>query len=305
MHITAGFCGLLSAALLAAGSAPTGVSKTADPTAATTGGAEPTPIAGAPAIDTSFHLLYEMKFPEARDRLQAWEHSHPGDPVGPAAEAATYLFEEFYQQGVLTSEFFLNDKTFLGGIQGKPNAGRAADFAATIRRAQDLAQGELKTNSQDVNALFAMTISTGMQADYSCIIEKHQLQSLHEVRQAQNYAQRLLAVQPQAADAYLALGTANYVIGSMPAHTRFFLWFGGIHGDKVAGMKQLSETAERGHYLRPFAKLMLALADLREKQVAPARQELRELTVEFPQNLLFRRELVKLTPAPPIMESRP
>jgi hypothetical protein len=249
---------------------------------------------GAPEIDAAFHLLYELKFVEARKGLGNWQAAHPDDPLGPAAEAASHLFEEFYAQGVLTSEFFLDDKLFLGGIKGKPDPARRDAFVSAIRRAQNLAKSRLKTNPKDANALFAMTISNGMQADYSAIIEKHQLDGLRSTRTAEDYAQRLLAVEPAAADAYLALGAANYIIGSLPAHTRFFLWFGGIHGDKPKGMKQLGEAAERGRFLRPFAKLMLALAELREKQPGPAREQFQQLAAEFPQNDLFRRELAKI-----------
>jgi len=47
------------------------------------------------------------------------------------------------------------------------------------------------------------------------------------------------------------------------------LWFDGIHGNKKLGMEQVAKTAENGRYLRPFAKILLALAACREKQVAP------------------------------------
>jgi hypothetical protein len=53
----------------------------------------------------------------------------------------------------------------------------------------------------------------------------------------------------------------------------------------------LATTAARGNYLRPFAKILLALAALREKRLDVARTELAELVAEFPNNPLFAREL--------------
>jgi hypothetical protein len=136
------------------------------------------------------------------------------DPLGSASEAATYLFEECYRQGVLTSEFFLDDKRLLGEVAVEPDrAGRTA-FVAAVRRAQDLSQLRLATDGDDPIALFAMTLAVGMQADYAALIEKHQLGSLRLIRNAGSYAQRLLQVAPDAADAYLVLGAANYIIGS-------------------------------------------------------------------------------------------
>ncbi len=70
-------------------------------------------------------------------------------------------------------------------------------------------------------------------------------------------------------------------------------------------MQQLRTAATRGHYLRPFAKLLLALTALREKQVELARTQLRELHAEFPQNALFARELAKLPKPAPALPSDP
>jgi hypothetical protein len=254
----------------------------------------PAGAAERPEIDAGFHLLYELKFQEGRAQFAAWEKAHPDDPLGAASEAASYLFEEFYRQGVLTSEFFLDDKRLLGGIKGKPDEKRSAAFDAANRRAQELARRRLRSNPKDADAWLALTISTGMQADYTSLIEKRQLASVRLIKEADGYAKKLLEVAPDSADAYLALGAANYIIGSLPAHKRFFLSFGGIHGDKKGGIEQLSIAATRGHYLRPFAKLLLGLTALREKQFEMARTQLRQLVGEFPENPLFARELAKL-----------
>jgi hypothetical protein len=84
-----------------------------------------------PELDAGFHLLYELKPEEARKQFEALQKSHPEDPLGSAADAAAYLFEECYRQGVLTSEFFLDDERFLGKIPLKTDPElREAFFAA-------------------------------------------------------------------------------------------------------------------------------------------------------------------------------
>jgi hypothetical protein len=250
-------------------------------------------ISYAPGLDAGFHLLYELKPGDARLQFAVWQATHPGDPLGSASEAASYLFEECYRQGVLTSEFFLDDKRLLGEVALVPDqAGRAA-FLAAARRAHDLSQVRLTVNGDDANALFAMTLAVGLEADYAALIEKHQLDGLRMIRNAGSYASKLLQVAPDAADAYLVLGAANYLIGSQPLHKRLFLRVAGIRGDKSEGIQQLGIVAARGRYLRPFAKILLALAALREKQTELARAQLTELVAEFPQNSLFVSELAK------------
>ena len=143
-----------------------------------------------------------------------------------------------------------------------------------------------------------MTLSLGMQADYASLIDKRHLDSLKKIREADKYSKKLLVVAPDAADAYLGLGTANYFIGSLPGPKKFFLSLVGIHGDKKAGIQQIEIAADRGHYLRPFAKILLALAALREEKTEVARAQLIELVAEFPQNPLFASELAKLRVPP-------
>lgn len=247
-----------------------------------------------PELDAGFHLLYELKPGDARTQFAARQASHPGDPLGSAAEAASYLFEECSRQGILTSEFFLDNKRFLGEVAIAPDRELRDAFFAAERRAQDLSRRRLEIDPGDANALFAMTLAVGMQADYASLIDKQQLESLGMLREADKYAKRLLAVNPDAADAYLTLGAANYVIGSLPALKRFFLRLKGISGDRRGGIRQLEIAAARGRYLRPFAKIILALAALREKQTALARVQLTELVAEFPENPIFVSELARL-----------
>jgi hypothetical protein len=69
------------------------------------------------------------------------------------------------------------------------------------------------------------------------------------IRDADKYAKTLLVISPGAADAYLGLGTVNYVVGSLPGYKQFLLGFYGIHGDKNVGIQQFEIAADRGHYL--------------------------------------------------------
>lgn len=255
---------------------------------------KPVFILSAPEIDAGFQELYELKFSEARDLFTIWQAKHPEDPLGDVSIAASYLFEEFYRQGVLSSAFFLDDKRLLGGIDGKPDANRAASFTSANGRAREIALQRLKLDSHDPSALYALTLTTGMQADYLGILEKRHLDSLRLIKQAEGYAKELLMAQPDAQDAWLALGAADYIIGSLPAQKRFFLRFGGIHGDKKVGLDELRQTAEKGHYLRPYAKMLLALASLREGHNDTARAIFYDLSIEFPNNSLFSMELARL-----------
>jgi hypothetical protein len=246
-----------------------------------------------PELSAGFDLLYEQKFAEARATFANWQARNPEDPFGAVAVAASYLFEELYVQGVLTSEFFLDEKKFLHGIDGKPDPERMSHFREALARGRQVAQERQKTNAQDGEALYALTLAAGMEADAESILQKKHLAGLKRMKEANGYAKRLLSQYPDAADAYIAPGIANYIIGSQSAGSRFALWFGGIHGDKKLGMEQVAKTAENGRYLQPFAKIILALAARREHQDDLAQRLLRELKDQYPGNALFASEYAK------------
>lgn len=250
-------------------------------------------FASVPQLMSGFRMLYIQKFPEGRAQFAAWAAQHPDDPFGQIAIAASYLFEEFYHQGVLTSDFFVNDKTFLNGIEGEPDPQRMQGFDTAIENARKLATGRLKKNPEDPEALYALTLAAGMDSDADMILRKRHMEALKRLKEANLHAKALLAERPEAADAYIALGAANYIIGSLSVGFRAMLWFGGIHGDKELGMEQVGKTVEGGLYLKPFAKIMLALAARREKQNKLAQKLLHELVEEFPESPLYPIEYAK------------
>jgi hypothetical protein len=157
--------------------------------------------------------------------------------------------------------------------------------------AREIAKQMLRSNAHDPRGLLVLTMTDGMEADYDGLIIKKQLASVHLIRQAESEAAILLATDPSAQDAYLALGASNYIVGSMSGFKRTFLWFDNVHGDRAKGLHQLEMASQNGHYLAPFAKILLALALEREHQTERARALLADLTAEFPANPLFAHEL--------------
>ncbi len=256
-------------------------------------------------LSLGFHSLYAQNFLEAREKFDGWESQHPEEPFGQVAIAASYLFEEFYRQGVLSSDFFLNEKRFLHGIEGKPDPVRMKSFQEALDRARKLAKERLAKNARDPEALFALTLAAGMESNADMMLKKQHIESLKRLKEGNEYAKELLAEQPDANDAYVALGSANYIIGSLSGGTRFLLMFGGIHGDKKLGMQQLGKTIEGGRYLQPFAKILLALASRREKQKTVAQKLLRELSEEFPESPLYAAEYAKAMGRPIPAEMHP
>lgn len=255
---------------------------------------EPATVSARDGLEAGFHRLYEFRFAEARADFARWQKENPGNPMGPAAEAASYLFEEFHRNGVLTSEFFLDDDKLLGGITGEPSPELRRGFMAAVERGRKLADALVKKSPRDAEALYAQALLIGMMGNYRALIERKHWEGVRLTEKAEGLAEKVLELEPEWGDAYLPIGASNYIVGCLPRAKRFFLWFGGVSGDKAAGLEQLKRAAEGGHLLRPYAKILLALAALREKDPALADRLFAELAAEFPRNPQFARELALL-----------
>jgi hypothetical protein len=252
------------------------------------------PDGGDTALDHGFFGLYNLDFANAQKDFSAWETEHPDDPVGPVSSAAGYLFSEFNRLGILESQFYENDDAFSGRAKLRPDPALHSYFQAAIERSQTLAHARLAKDPKDRDALFAMTLCSGLQADYAALIEKRNLESLHYTKEASTWAQQLLAICDDCSDALVATGFSKYIIGSMTAPVRWVLRMDGLPGDKQAGIADLQATAQYGHYLKPFARILLAIAYVRDKDKPRALQVLTALRTQFPANTLFPREIARL-----------
>ena len=149
-------------------------------------------FSSVPELERGYHLLYEQKFPEARSVFEKWAEEHPDEPFGQASLAASYLFEEFFLQHVLTSDYFLDDKRFLGGITGAPDPQRMKDFEEAVQRARKLAFRRLKARPRDPEGLFALTLCAGMQSDANSMLLKKHYDALKRLKEANANAEMLL-----------------------------------------------------------------------------------------------------------------
>jgi hypothetical protein len=261
------------------------------------GDAEPSVSLTSTPLDRGFLGLYNMDFTGAQEDFVSWETEHPDDPVGPVSQAAGYLFSEFARLGILEAQFFENDSAFNDRSKVSADPVVHAQFEAALDHAQALAHARLNQDPKDRDALFALTLASGLRADYSALIEKKNLASLHFTKEASAWAQQLLAICDDCADVLVATGFSKYIVGSMSPPARWLLRMGGVPGDKKGGIADLQITAQHGHYLAPYARILLAIAYVRDKNKPRALELLTSLRAQFPSNTLFSREITRLQAA--------
>lgn len=247
-----------------------------------------------PVIDRGYREMYDLKFDDAHKTFAQWEHDHPDDPIGPVSNAAAYLFAEFDRLNILHAEFFTDNNLFHRRPKVTPDPSVRQAFDQELDKSAKLAGGILERLPEQADALFAKILTLGLRADYEALIERRDFDALKVIKDSRATAEKLLTLQPNYYDAYLAVGVENYLFSLKPAPVRWFLQAGGAQTDRERGVEDLRLTAEKGRYLSPYARLLLAVAALRSKDLPRARDLLAGLAREFPHNRLYAQELARL-----------
>lgn len=245
-------------------------------------------------LDRAYSAMYNLNFDQAfRDAEQA-KAAAKDDPLPWVAEACAALFREFNRYDILRSDLFSSDDTFDARQSHPWDPAHREQFETALSGATNIAKQRLARDKNDAKALFSLALVNGLQADDAALLAKKDMTALGFTKSATSYAERLLARVPDYYDAYVATGMGKYIVGGKPAPIRWLLRLDGVKGDQQEGVRELSLAAAHGHFLAPFAKILLAFNDLRHKDTAAARVRLEQLHAQFPGNLLFTRELAKL-----------
>jgi len=250
-------------------------------------------------IDHAFARFYNFDFAGAHAILNSYIAAHPDDPLAYAVRSAVYLYTEFDRLGILESEFFSDDSKITDKRKVKPDPENRRLFFGAVEAARETVRSRLAAKPEDYHAMFAACMVEGLVGDYTALVEKKQLGSLSSDKRSNSCAQNLLKSYPDAYDAYVTTGFTEYLVAALPFYVRWFVHFDEVKGSKEQGIANLQVAARSGHYLRSFAKVLLAVVYLREKRPAQAREMLAELVRDYPENRVFRTELRKISSRAP------
>jgi hypothetical protein len=255
----------------------------------------PASATGMPvSLETGFHHMYNLDFAAAHKTFEEWEGLHPDDPLGAASNAAAYLFAEFERLHILEFDLFTDNRRVEDAEKRVADPANKSAFEAELTKADQIAEKTLNQSSEDRNALFAKSLTDGLRGNYAALVENRKRDALGYLKSSRMTAEKLLAIDPAYYDAYLAIGIENYLLGLRSAPSRWVLRLTGAETNKEKGLANLQTTAEKGCFLAPYARVLLVIASLRDRDRDTAKKLLAELARDFPQNPLYRTELARL-----------
>jgi tetratricopeptide (TPR) repeat protein len=238
--------------------------------------------------------FYNNEYSEAAADFEQQTRQHPDDPNCFNHLAQAVLYGELFRNGALESQLVTGNNPFLRAPKMNVSKEVHDRFFAAIQKAMALANQRVERDPHDAAALYALSVSHGLRANYSFLVEKAWTDSLKDATASRKYSNRVLELEPNLTDGYLVQGLHDYVVGSLPFYMRMLGFLTGFHGDRDKGLKEIQRVAQQGVLNRYDARILLAAIYRRERRPSDAIPLLKDLQAMFPRNVLLRLEQVQM-----------
>lgn len=180
--------------------------------------------------------LYRMDF-DAADRAAAKAMAlQPDYPHAHMGAAATELMRFIYGSEA-------SDPSKLKGFQPK------------VDKVVAVSEAWLKKHPKDSDVLMVLGSAHGITSRLA-LVRRDWLSAFSHGRKSMKYIRAAIKADPRQYDAYLGVGMFDYYVDTIP---RFAGWLAKIMlgGDRARGLEQIKVAAEKGHYAKTAAQLIL------------------------------------------------
>lgn len=246
------------------------------------------PLVGA-AFDHFYNLDYDRSIQEFEKVLER----RPNDALAVNHLLTTILMRELYRMGAMNSGEYAND-SFIGEAHRTADPEVKERVKQLVDRAEGLEEQELKSNPNNVDALYARGVTRAQFSLYTALVERAWFSALRNAVGARHDHERVLELNPNYVDAKLVVGTHNYVMGSLPWSVKVAVAIVGLSGTKEKGLEYLREVANSNGENSVDASVVLSLFLRREHRYDEARVIMHDLAGRYPRNYLFPLEEANL-----------
>jgi hypothetical protein len=246
-----------------------------------------------PLVDAAFEHFYNLDYDRAIQEFEKVLARHRADPSAVNHLLSTILMRELYRMGAMNSGEYSND-SFIGEAHRSADPKVKERIKQLVDRAESLEEQELRSNSNDVDALYARGVTRAQFSLYTALVERAWFSALRNAVGARHDHERVLELNPNYVDAKLVVGTHNYVMGSLPWSVKVAVAMVGLSGTKEKGFEYLREVANSNGENNVDAKVVLSLFLRRERRYDEARAGMHDLAARYPGNYLFPLEEANL-----------
>ena len=236
-----------------------------------------------------FEALYNLDYEGARGQFKEIVRLFPDHPAGPQFLAAALWAQTLNESRRLQASLY-NSESFYAKDEDKVAQQTVDEFRNYTRQARLLAEGRLKRDPHDVEAIYFLGATEGLKAAFSVAVQRSFIAGLRDGSRSVDRHRQVIKLDPNFHDAELTIGLYDYVVGGLPLPVKLLASITGTRGSKKRGLETLGRVAREGHWARDDAKSLLIVLYKREKRFADALALSRELGTKYPRNYLFKLE---------------
>ena len=253
------------------------------------------PLNFDPVVRDGFEHHYILDFDGALSRFELVLKAHPQDPMAYGYVQMATVFRELYHQDLLDTTYYAHD-SFLTSKRNVPVP------AATRQRIEfltdtgiRLADDRIRANPNDKNAYFARGYLRGMHAVFITLVDHAFVAAARQGYASRNDSEQVLKLDPQYADAKMAIGIQQFAVASLPRWVRMLVGIVGVGGNKEKGLEMLREAAAHGVITSVESRTVISLFLRHDGRYPEAVVVQHGLATQYPHDYLFRLEEANLT----------
>src|SRR6202453_329400 len=253
------------------------------------------PVNLTPPVRDAFEHFYALDYEGALSRFQAVQLTHPQSAIAIGNILLTLVFRELYRQDLLDTTYYAHD-SFLTSKRNVPVPQLIRDRIDSLTNsAVALADRQIKANPNDANAFFARGYARGLHAAFITLADHSYVAAARQGLASRNDSEAALRIDPNYADAKMAIGIQQFAVASLPRLVRMLVGIAGVGGNKEKGLDLLRESAAHGIVTPIASRTALSLFLRHDARYPEAIVVQKGLAEQYPHDYLFRLEVANLT----------
>lgn len=247
-----------------------------------------------PLVRQGYDRFYNLDFDGALKGFDEIAQQHAQDPMAWNYILVVTIFRELYHQDLLDTTYYAHDSFLFNKRQINISRQARDRINSLTDKVISMCDQRLNQNSQDKNALFARGYARGMHAAFITLADHSFSTAAHQGLQARSDSEAVLKIDPQYADADMAIGIQQFAVASLPRFLRMMVGMFGVGGSKQRGLAMLRESAQHGVVTTVESRTALSLFLRHDGRYTEALQVERSLTDQYPHDYLFALEVANL-----------
>jgi tetratricopeptide (TPR) repeat protein len=158
-----------------------------------------------------------------------------------------------------------------------------------------LCDDRIKADPNDKNAYFARGYLRGIHAAFITLVDHSFVAAARQGYASRNDSEQVLKIDPDYADAKMAIGIQQFAVASLPRWVRMVVGIVGVGGNKEKGLQMLREAAAHGVITAVESRTVISLFLRHDARYPEALVVQHGLAAEYPHDYLFRLEEANLT----------